>query len=58
MKVEAGWYEFIRLTTSTTHVAYVQESGDVYLPEEDVPLEDFEFALAMGVAFRLVRAEA
>jgi hypothetical protein len=52
-----GWYEFIHPEKNTTHIAYVFENGDIYLPEEGTTYDDFVLASAMSRAYRLVRAE-
>jgi len=51
-----GWYEFIT-PKATTRIAYVGESGRLYLPEGD-PEEHFYLASARGRAHRLIRADA
>ncbi|MFI2081485.1 hypothetical protein ACH43Y_14195 [Streptomyces rubiginosohelvolus] len=52
-----GWYEVIHPRNTTTCIAYVQENGDLYLPEgDDLTPEEFAFAAARGNAHRLVRA--
>ena len=51
----AGWYEWLTSGTSETRIAYVQESGDVYLPEGGDD-SDFLLASARGRAWKLVRA--
>lgn len=53
----AGWYEFIHTTKATTHIAYVFESGGLYLPEVGVCPDDFNQAAYLGHVYRLVRAE-
>ncbi|AXH46735.1 hypothetical protein QCN35_gp74 [Arthrobacter phage Synepsis] len=52
-----GWYEFIHPTKATTHIAYVFENGDIYLPEEGITSEDFTLAAFNDKAHRLVRAD-
>jgi hypothetical protein len=53
-----GWYEVIHPRNATTCIAYVQENGDLYLPEgDDLTPEEFAFAAARGKAHRLVRAD-
>ncbi|MFB4424836.1 hypothetical protein C5F59_027620 [Streptomyces sp. QL37] len=52
-----GWYEVIHPRNATTCIAYVQEDGDLYLPEGDLTPEEFAFAAARGRAHRLVRAD-
>ncbi|MER8266501.1 hypothetical protein ABT007_20135 [Streptomyces griseus] len=52
-----GWYEVIHPRNATTRIAYVQENGDLYLPEGDLTPEEFAFAAARGNAHRLVRAD-
>lgn len=52
-----GWYEFIHVTKTTTHIVHVFENGDVYIPEEGVTYDDFIFAASLGRAYRLVRVQ-
>lgn len=52
-----GYYEFIHPTKATTHIAYVRENGEVYIPEADVTEEDFLLASARGRTHRLVRVD-
>ena len=52
-----GWFEWFKMPENTTHIAYVYESGGVYLPEDGVSYADFFEALSNGKAYRLVRAE-
>ncbi|MFC8704138.1 hypothetical protein ACFUIV_18380 [Streptomyces anulatus] len=53
-----GWYEVIHPRSATTCIAYVQENGDLYLPEgDDLTPEEFAFAAARGRAHRLIRAD-
>lgn len=51
-----GWFEFIKQPGATTHIIYVGEYGDYYIPEEDVRVEDFLNASVRNEAYRLVRA--
>ena len=51
----AGWYEWLTDGSSETRIAYVQESGEVYLPEGGDEAEFF-MASARGRAWKLVRA--
>ena len=30
----SGWVEYQKMPENTTHIAYVQENGEVYLPDE------------------------
>ena len=30
----SGWVEYQKMPENTTHIAYVNENGEVYLPEE------------------------
>lgn len=57
MHLKVGWYEFFKEPEATTHIAYVGESGPVYIPEEGVTNLDFIKAVQRGRAFRLVREE-
>lgn len=50
-----GWYEFIKRPEATTHIAYMGESGAVYIPEANITPNDFMNALMQGQAYRLVR---
>lgn len=52
-----GWYEWIKMPLATTHVAYVHESGSIYLPENELISEDFLMAAAEGRVHRLIRAD-
>lgn len=52
-----GWYEWHKMPNFTTHVAYVHESGEVYVPEFGLTSEDFLLASAEGRVHRLVRAD-
>ena len=52
-----GWYEFIHPINATTHIAYVRENGEVYLPEAGVTEEDLTLAAAREHVHRLVRAD-
>ena len=38
-KPEPGWYEF-HTTNGLTSVAYVQENGDIFLPDPEFNMED------------------
>lgn len=51
----AGWYEFIKHPEATTHIAYMGESGSVYIPEAGITADDFMEALMKGQTYRLVR---
>lgn len=51
-----GWYEFIT-PTATTRIAYVGESGYLYLPEGGAE-ESFYLAASRGDVHRLIRADA
>jgi hypothetical protein len=53
----AGWYEFIHPTKATTNIAHVAESGDIYLPEDGITMEDFVLASSRGNIHRLIRAD-
>lgn len=48
-----GWYEYITSPRSLTKIAYVRESGEVYLPDADFK-DDWENA---SIRTRLVREE-
>lgn len=50
-----GWYEFCKYPEATMHIAYVQEGGGIYLPEDDVNYGDFYKASERGRAYRLIR---
>lgn len=52
-----GWYEWHKMPMNTTHIAYVPETGSVYLPEDDLDSTDFLLASAEGRVHRLVRAD-
>lgn len=52
-----GWYEFIHPSNATTHIAYVRENGEIYLPEAGVTEEDLTLAAAREQVHRLVRAD-
>jgi hypothetical protein len=54
-KFRVGWYEFIKLPSATTHIAYIGESS-FYLPEEGVTPEDFFDAVSRAQAWHLVRS--
>lgn len=54
-EVGVGWFEWLAPERSTTHVAYLYESGRVYLPEYQVTKADFLNALSHGRAFRLYK---
>lgn len=51
-----GWHEFITPVKSLTKIAYVYESGEVYLPEGGDP-DDFVLAASYGQVYRLVRED-
>lgn len=51
----AGWYEFIKDPEATTHIIYIGENGDHYIPEYGVIIEDFMDAVVRGYAYKLVR---
>lgn len=52
-----GWIEFIS-PRATTHIAYVRENGEVYLPEDGaVTPAEFHLAAASARFWPLVRAE-
>lgn len=52
-----GWYEFIT-SKATTEIAYVHESGDVYVPDGGWgPTEPFHLAASRGKARRLLRVD-
>jgi hypothetical protein len=36
---EAGWYEF-HTTNALTSIAYVQENGDIFIPDPEFTMED------------------
>ncbi|WP_419817010.1 hypothetical protein [Glaciibacter flavus] len=52
-----GWYEFVRYPQATNHVAYVHESGAIYLPESGLTVDDFIGAELIGALHKLVRAD-
>lgn len=52
-----GWFEWFKMPQHTTYIAYVYESGSVYLPEVDATYADFYTALTTGNAFRLMRVQ-
>ena len=52
-----GWYEWIKQPNATTHIAYVQENGGIYLPEDGVYYRDFHDAMEKGRAWRMVRVD-
>ena len=52
-----GWYEWIRQPFATTHIAYVQENGGIYLPEDGVHYRDFHDAMEKGRAWRMIRVD-
>ena len=56
-EVGIGWYEWLASQRSTTHIAYLYESGRVYLPEHQVTEHEFLSALNNGRAFRLYRLD-
>jgi hypothetical protein len=51
-----GWHEFITPVKALTRIAYVYESGEVYLPEGGDP-DDFVLAASYGRVYRLVRED-
>jgi hypothetical protein len=53
-----GWYEWLKSPRMTTHIAHVNEHGDVYDPEHGWNPVEFLLASAEGRVFRLVRADA
>lgn len=50
-----GWYEFIKDPPATTHIIYIDESGNHYIPEEGVTIDDFMSAIIRGYAYKLMR---
>lgn len=53
-----GWYEWRHMPSNTTHIAYVRENGEVYLPESPGDTDEpFLLAAAGGNVHRLVRAD-
>lgn len=57
VNIGPGWYEFFHVIKATTHIAYIFENGDLYLPEEGLTYDDFIFASSRGKVYKLVRAE-
>jgi hypothetical protein len=54
-----GWHQFLG-PQSTTHIAYVHEDGEIYVPEADVPEDWFHLAAAAphgDRCWRLVEAK-
>jgi hypothetical protein len=51
-----GWFEWVTSPGAETRIAYVYESGGVYLPEPGATPEHFLLAAAAGKARRLVYA--
>lgn len=51
-----GWYEFFRMPTNTTHIAYISENGDIYFPENGISHDDWLGATIKGNVHKLVRA--
>lgn len=56
-EVGIGWYEWFTSPETTTHIAYLYESGRIYLPEFQVTKQQFLNALSTGKAFRLYRLD-
>jgi hypothetical protein len=54
--MSVGWHEFITPVKALTRIAYVYESGEVYLPEGGDP-DDFVLAASYGRVKRLVRED-
>lgn len=42
-QLEPGWYEF-HTTKALTSIAYVQESGDIFIPDTEFAIDDFTTA--------------
>ena len=52
-----GWFEFITPdNAATTHIAYVTESGHIYLPDPNVSREAFRLAAATDRFWKLSRS--
>ena len=56
--IVVGWYEWNIMPENTTHIAYLYESGLIYLPEIDVSKFQFMDALSNGNAHLLVHADS
>jgi hypothetical protein len=54
--MSVGWHEFITPVKALTRIAYVYESGEVYLPEGGDP-DDFVLAASYGRVKRLGRED-
>lgn len=53
-----GWYAWQHMPSNTSHIAYVHENGEVYLPESPGDTDEpFLLAAAAGHVHRLVRAD-
>jgi hypothetical protein len=56
--IGVGWYEWNIMPEATTHIAYLYESGRIYLPEGDVTKFQFMEALSGGHTHLLVHADS